>query len=109
MPASADEPRSPLEAFLAAFRADIDADAVRPLAEYLVRYPGNDAAIAAEYRASIHPTATSGVATGGAAGDHIGPYRLLHEIGRGGQGIVYLAEDARLHRKVALKVLKGMA
>ena len=36
-----------------------------------------------------------------------GHYRLLHELGRGAQGVVYLAEDTNLHRKVALKVLLG--
>src|SRR5262245_11880773 len=33
-------------------------------------------------------------------------YRLIEEIGRGGQGIVYLAEDRRRQKKVALKVLR---
>ncbi len=36
-----------------------------------------------------------------------GNYLLLKELGRGAQGVVYLAEDASLHRKVALKMLSG--
>jgi tetratricopeptide (TPR) repeat protein/tRNA A-37 threonylcarbamoyl transferase component Bud32 len=37
----------------------------------------------------------------------VGPYQPLEEIGRGGQAIVYRAEDLRLHRPVALKVLRS--
>jgi len=41
------------------------------------------------------------------AGDRIGRYRLLEEIGHGGCGVVYMAEQEEpVRRKVALKVIK---
>ena len=35
----------------------------------------------------------------------VGPYLVLRQLGRGGQGVVYLAQDARLGRTVAIKML----
>jgi serine/threonine-protein kinase len=48
-------------------------------------------------------------AEGSREGRQLGPYILRHEIGRGGMGVVYLADDTRLARRVALKVLPADA
>lgn len=41
------------------------------------------------------------------AGEKVGDYRLIEEIGEGGCGVVYLAEQAApVHRHVALKIIK---
>jgi serine/threonine protein kinase/tetratricopeptide (TPR) repeat protein len=40
-------------------------------------------------------------------GTRIGPYKLLQQIGEGGFGVVYMAEQDRpVHRRVALKIIK---
>jgi serine/threonine-protein kinase len=64
----------------------------------------------------VAPASTRGPLTELAAGDAIGPYRLLSELGTGGMGAVWLAErsDGQLKRKVALKLprmvwAKGLA
>ena len=68
----------------------------------MLRQAEHDAA-----RASLPSLANLGsdeaVAT---AGERVGPYRLLHEIGRGGMGSVWLAEraDGTFKRNVALKL-----
>jgi len=35
----------------------------------------------------------------------LGPFRVIREIGRGAMGVVYLADDTRVGRRVALKLL----
>ncbi|MCA3220243.1 MAG: protein kinase [Burkholderiales bacterium] len=64
----------------------------------------------------LSPGSDRGPLTELAAGESIGPYRLLSELGAGGMGAVWLAErsDGQLKRKVALKLprlvwAKGLA
>src|SRR5256714_789902 len=49
----------------------------------------------------------SRLAPGEISGDHVGRYKLLQQIGEGGCGIVYMAEQEEpVRRRVALKVIK---
>ncbi len=47
------------------------------------------------------------ISVGEKPGDYIGRYKLLHQIGEGGCGVVFMAEQAEpVHRRVALKIIK---
>ena len=41
-----------------------------------------------------------------AFGERIGPYRVLHELGAGGMGVVFLAEREDVEKRVALKLVR---
>src|SRR5258706_13209617 len=53
------------------------------------------------------PKAAQVVPAGEKPGDRIGHYKLLQQIGEGGCGVVYMAEqEAPVRRRVALKIIK---
>src|SRR6516165_3867899 len=108
---------------LTLFAEALDADTPQARAAYLDRACGGDNDLRARLEALLKahgeaggflagagsvPEPTVDVATrGDGPGTVIGPYKLLQEIGEGGMGTVYMAEQSQpVQRKVALKIIK---
>ena len=96
--------RPPFERFQQQLWDDWAAEGVQPLHTYLGLFPGADEKIARAYLEHPGDPPASGGEVGGE--EYFGPYRIVREIGRGGQAIVYEAEETHLGRLVALKVLR---
>src|SRR5437667_12714434 len=62
--------------------------------------------LAAPLRDAVSAAQESTIEDKLAEGGRLGDFRLLREVGRGGMGIVYEAEQISLGRKVALKICR---
>ena len=80
-------------------------------AESLMKSPADDLSATADVPAHGDNTASVPPAPrpiSESPADRIGPYRLLQQIGEGGMGTVYMAEqETPVRRKVALKIIKA--
>ena len=79
--------------------------------DYIARFPGQTEPVQAAFDLVLRPAndRTSSVDTSitEKPGTVIGPYKLMEQIGEGGFGLVFAAEQRQpLRRKVALKIIK---
>jgi len=64
--------------------------------------------LAAPARVAVRWAEDADAKSGAIAGKRIGPWRVVRELGRGGMGVVYLAEraDGQFEQRVALKLIR---
>src|SRR5216683_19384 len=118
MPIATDQVDEDLEAVLANYLRAAEKGRAPERMELLARHPdlapelaaffaGQErfTRLAAPLRDAVSAAQESTIEDKLAEGGRLGDFRLLREVGRGGMGIVYEAEQISLGRKVALKIL----
>src|ERR1700730_2999112 len=106
----------------AIFLEALDCKSAEELLRFLEQSCGSDAALRSRVEELMRAHRDAGAFLGGAKkqtatcdppiaerpGGVIGPYKLLQQIGEGGMGVVFMAEQTHpVQRKVALKVIKA--
>src|SRR5262245_51801983 len=109
--------RNPVEVLAEEFVSRLRRGERPSVEEYAGRYPDlageiHDlfpAAVLLEELKSGSATLAGGALRAAPPPARLGDFRIVREIGRGGMGIVYEAEQVSLGRRVALKILPSQA
>ncbi len=109
------EDRDPVEQLADEFATRLRGGETPSILEYVQRYPQYaeqieelfpTVAVMEQYRSQEESQRRAGLRAGHSGiPELLGDFRIVREIGRGGMGIVYEAEQKSLARRVALKVL----